>query len=410
LDVKNYHGEFAKYCQGLGKLEHELRSVESSFYGDYRSAIEFASKDYKSPSSVIVANGNGMELTREMEQILGDESKSIDERKNAKEILELLNRGKNLEALFKNLELKNAEPFIVATAKNFHFLLLNEAHYSTQNRIFTESLLRPLWDVGYRYLALETLSPNDSLLQERGYPTIETGYYTRDPAFSNMIRKALDLGYKVIPYETERKVDGTPRDSDQARNIFTRSYLTDRIGKVIVHAGYSHISEDGSEMYRPMGQQLKELYGHDILTIDQQTMTELNGSLKENLYYTFAEETYHFKEPVVFLFNEEVFVDPINRGGVDIQIFHPRTVFHNNRPNWLLRDNFKSYAIPNEIRKYSGHLLQAFTKGEPLNAMPIDQVIISDGNSFILPGGEYIVRIIDCMGTLRYECEMSVPK
>ena len=68
-------------------------------------------------------------------------------------------------------------------------------------RAFSNRLLAPLREIGFTHLAVETVAEDPTKLSARGYPTLDTGTYTRDPTFGDLIRRALDLGYIVVRYE-----------------------------------------------------------------------------------------------------------------------------------------------------------------------------------------------------------------
>lgn len=76
-----------------------------------------------------------------------------------------------------------------------------------RDRLLTLELLEPLRDRGFTHLALEALWWGDPI-NERGYPTDETGYYVNDVVFAELVRTALALGYELIPYEIEPEQRG----------------------------------------------------------------------------------------------------------------------------------------------------------------------------------------------------------
>src|SRR5690606_5251139 len=73
----------------------------------------------------------------------------------------------------------NARHYIIQQSKDARITIINEAHHIASHRTFTRSLLQGLYDNGYRYLGLEALF--DSVINDRNYPTIESGYYTSEP-------------------------------------------------------------------------------------------------------------------------------------------------------------------------------------------------------------------------------------
>jgi hypothetical protein len=304
---------------------------------------------------------------------------------------------------------RNARNFILEKAKGYHFLLLNEAHYSSQNRAFTRSLLAPLWKQGYRYLALETLGYTDTSLVRRGYPLLNTGYYTQDPTFGNLVREALALGYELVTYETTQQHDGTLRDYDQALHIYQQTWQQDTVGKVLVHAGYGHIVEQKSPGYNPMGSQLKEMAKQDLLTVDQQLMTEMTDEQAMQPYYRHVIKHFQPAEPVVFVdAKEQVLVDPLMSSLVDVQVYHPVTAYVKGRPGWLFTQGIVPVALPQAFAAYTGFLLQATPAGELPATVPVDQLVIGKGDALALSPGTYELRLIDCEGTLRATSQLRL--
>jgi len=116
-------------------------------------------------------------------------------------------------------ELSDPVPYLKDRTKDKSLVIISEAHHKPQHRIFTRKILKILYENGFRYLGLETLSRNrldtssfllDTLLNERGYPlnSLLTGYYTREPQMGNLVREALALGFEIFGYErTSRGID-----------------------------------------------------------------------------------------------------------------------------------------------------------------------------------------------------------
>ncbi|AUD06073.1 hypothetical protein [Spirosoma pollinicola] len=77
-----------------------------------------------------------------------------------------------------------AQEYIIQRAQSEQLVIINEAHHNPPHRVFTASLLKGLYQAGFRYLAAETLYASDSTLNQRGYPLIGSGYYTREPTRS----------------------------------------------------------------------------------------------------------------------------------------------------------------------------------------------------------------------------------
>jgi len=410
--IENFDPSFINYCNLNLNTNFESNAVECSFYGDYQNSIDQATKR-KSISidpleSISFDSQSNEEVINSLEYLLQDKEADEDDKITAKTMLNLLNtpNAKDLMTKAKSLQAKN---FIAEKSNDYHFTLINEAHWNSQHRSFTKSLLKPLWDYGYRYLALETLSHIDTLIHERGYPVTSTGYYTKDSNFGNLVREALRIGYKLIPYETQNNVDGTLRDRDQAMNIVTETLKKDTIGKVLIHAGYGHITEMGDSNYEPMGYQLKKLISQDILTIDQESMTGYTDVSKQHHFYKEVVKKFGFKEPTVLLNTEnKVIIEPLYKTMIDIQVYHPKTKFIKSRPHWKFESKIKSIPLSVELKKYKNHLIQAVKRGESIDAIPVDQFVISNDKILLLYSGKYDIRIINCSGELVVSTELVV--
>ncbi len=130
----------------------------------------------------------------------------------------------------------SAVEYIVDQSKSNRLVIINEAHHNPLHRVFTRSLLQKMFDAGYRLLGLEALyngekggtilstggrllDCRDTLLNQRKYPVRETGTYTAEPEFGNLIRAALNIGYTVFSYEYPSVGSARSREIGQARNI-----------------------------------------------------------------------------------------------------------------------------------------------------------------------------------------------
>lgn len=219
--------------------------------------------------------------------------------RNNKEYDELLNeyesRVATNDTIFNNIN-KNivsdslAINKIVESAKNHQVVMVNENHFYPSHRILASDLLAKLRAIGYTYLALETLAETqDSLLNLEGaYPTLETGYYTREQNYGNLLRQAKRLGYKFVAYENIDKTKD--REIGEAENLFNKTIAIDPNAKVFVIAGISHILEEPtSDGKKWMAAVFKEKYNINPLTISQTQLSIYRKSLPSK--YNLIEES-----------------------------------------------------------------------------------------------------------------------
>lgn len=309
-----------------------------------------------------------------------------------------------------------ARDIILALAANQKAVFINEAHHVPQHRALTITLLRDLWQQGFRYFATETLSVEDKELNQRRFPIIgKTGYYSNEPVYADLIRTALQLGYKLIPYEYEGEYGDLPgekltrqqrRDKGQARNLYERIYQLDPQAKVVVHAGYAHVHEKVLSWWSPMALYFREFTGIDPLTIDQTEMTEHSAPKFENAVYQFATEHWKFMQPTIFRAADgKHFVGGNLSGMVDLQVFSPRSEYRDGRPTWLqLNGARKAHRISvKELNQGFPYLVQAVLANEGADAVPVDQIEVPapiPTATLYLPKGNFIIKIKDRSGTV----------
>ena len=191
-------------------------------YSFQLDGFEWDANPYKFTSYIIdsVLQAKGAQMTAWDFSYIGDlrnMHKMWDSQAKARK--KLTQVQKDSFALF---EESNAIEYILEKAKEHQIVIINEGHHMPQHRVFTTQLLEGLKEQGFNHLGLETYFANpkaDSLLQENGYPTLKSGYYTKEPQFGNLVREAHKQGYKVFGYESQGHKNGKEREINQARNI-----------------------------------------------------------------------------------------------------------------------------------------------------------------------------------------------
>ncbi|ESU21285.1 hypothetical protein FCR2A7T_05820 [Flavobacterium cauense R2A-7] len=173
--------------------------------------------------------------------------------------------------------LENVKREILEKANKEKLVMFNENHFYPNHRVLLTKLLPELKKSGFRYLALETLDEKkDSILNHGGKLDMETGFYTREQYFAELIRTAQSLGFQFVAYENQDK--SKDREMGQAENLYNNTFAKDSSAKVIVLAGISHITEQPDINGKKwMAQLFKETYNIDPLTFSQ---THLNSNRK----------------------------------------------------------------------------------------------------------------------------------
>lgn len=303
---------------------------------------------------------------------------------------------------FEQFSSKNAFEAIIDRAENEKIIIINEAHHKPLHRVFVRLLLKGLYSKGYRVLCLEALNncqvktwaECDSTLNARGYPVSSplSGYYIVEPQMGNLIREAIRLGFTVRSYEQT----GEDRELNQAKNIkkIIEEYPYD---KVLVLCGWYHLLEEENQNQTWMASHLRGITGINPFTIYQDILIERVATPESPFM-----EMMNYDEPTIF-------VDPQNslyNGFPDNKLFdalvyHPRTKYLYNRPDWLLWDKNNKVYFFDDLGENYPYLIKAYKKEEGLEAVPIDIIEKSykgDTKALILPPGKYILQVRDLKG------------
>lgn len=275
--------------------------------------------------------------------------------------------------LFAKSKRLNAKEYIVDRAKKEQLIIINEAHTNAKHRTFTRSLLKELYQNGYRYLGLEALQ--DTLINNRKFPVLDSGFYIKEPEFGNLLFEALKIGYTVFGYEASKGKNGKEREIEQAKNIkqFIDSHPN---GKVLIHCGHDHVFENEYKSWeKAMAGRLKEYTGIDPFTINQVPFTEKSTPDRSHSFVNRLTETY----PVVLQSETGVIFNGLTvPKQTDIVILHPPTNYAKGRPDWLSQGR-KSYAVPTQKIKNTPLLVTAYrTKEFDQNGIPADLIEITE--------------------------------
>lgn len=216
------------------------------------------------------------------------------------------------------------------------------------------------------------------------------------------MRKARQLGYKLISYEDTLASDHTnsQRDSVQAQNIYN-VIKKDRSAKILVHAGYAHISEKKIGDYSPMAFWFKKFSGIDPFTIDQTGMTEGSEFEYGRLFYQHFNTRFNINASSVLYQNKRPF-NPLEEKGYDIIVMHPATSYIYNRPTWLSLNEERRPTLIQPTEK-TLFLVQAYYENEYntdlINILvPADQTYITNREGYYclyLRKGKYKIVLRD---------------
>ncbi len=165
-------------------------------------------------------------------------------------------------------------------------VVINEAHHDPHTRELTLALLPRLKAAGFTHFAMEALGDQDIELAARGYPLENSGSeYLHEPMLGEIARKALQLGFIVVPYETDSATT-EGRESGQAKNLYQRVFAKHPDARLFVHAGYAHIDKAKGRLGQavPMAAELARLTGLEPLSIEQTQFREANPRVPHAAY------------------------------------------------------------------------------------------------------------------------------
>lgn len=300
------------------------------------------------------------------------------------------------------------QPAVEALAKltrDRKAVFFNEAHNIVQTRSLTVRMLKALREQGFNWFAAETLYETDKDLTKRGYPTAESGFYLQEPVYAEMVRTALDLGYKVVAYEAVANPRGDAREREQARHLYDRVFGVDPDARLVVNAGYAHIQETGKYLEgKSMANYFRERSKIDPLTIEQTMMIEHDTPDHDHPIYRSVVAATRPHDPVVYVKDDG---EPwsLKPGLYDVSVFLPPDVTVHGRPDWLdLGGLRKPFKIDQKVcEDHFPCLVEARYADEGKDAIPADRVMLFHRESYeaarfkqlFLRPGRYVVDAID---------------
>jgi hypothetical protein len=296
----------------------------------------------------------------------------------------------------RNVQHLDAKKYILDRTAKSRVVMINESQCKPQHRVFTISLLQDLYNQGFRYFAVEALNNNAAVKPE--VIDISSGRYIHEPISAEMLRIAMKIGFKLVPYQDSVYSHSSfQRELVQAANIY-KVLQEDSSAKIVVQASHGHILEDTIGKYIPMALAFRRLSDVDPLTINQTDMTEQSDFEYGRIFYDHYIGRYPISKPSVAIKNNQP-VDLLATSGYDIVVVHPQTQYKNGRPDWYSMNGLrKEYAAkPTDKNLY---LVQAYYQSEGVNKdvgllIPADQTYNAAENGYyylyLLPGKYKIV-------------------
>ena len=312
-------------------------------------------------------------------------------------------------------EAQPAAAAIADLARGRRLVMVNEAHHDAHTRQLTLELLPRLRALGFTHFAAETLDPRETQLAARGYPVRASGYYSDEPLYGEILRRALQLGYTVVAYESASADDRDRREAGQADNLYRRVFAGQPQARLFVHAGYAHVHKARGYLgdTDPLALQLGMRLGEPTLSIDQTVLRATRDGAEYGAYALLL-DAYAPRAPVVLRARRDGATWSLQPRVYDVSVILPRGALRQSRPDWLDLDGTRRATVPPPVLCDAVRpcLVEARHAGEADDAVPADRWLWQaepDPAPLYLAPGRYRLRASDAHGTLRAERELVVP-
>lgn len=305
-----------------------------------------------------------------------------------------------------------ALPVLATMVAGRNVVMFDESHGHSNQRAANFMFVRELRKLGFTHLALETLAytrtthhpcassvMTDDQLHSRGYATKQTGYYTDDPVFAELVRMALAEGYTLVAYDHGFADPRSPeREQEQARNIAC-VFEESPDARIVVVGGGSHISKAPDELRPPgmMGMRLAAMLETEPLAISN-AVAQLEGFSPGRANQGYVTPAHDGE-----LAGQPYFADKrsgaITRRGYDRTAFIPVPEDRSADAGWLSLGGWRMPAPQVPLTCESAPcMLEARRVGEDPEAVPGDRCVIEvAGQScqlFLAPG-DYEAVLLD---------------
>jgi hypothetical protein len=272
---------------------------------------------------------------------------------------------------------------LLAEAETAQIVIFNEAHMMPLHRAGTLGIVEALVEAGFTHYAYESFGEKITNRTEP-YIRADDSFYSNDPIHARLLRQLKAKGIKLIPYEDNREES---REVAQALNLKERVFDQTLSAKLIVIGGWDHVIEHRyNEAGGMMAHEVKELTGHDPLTISQTdcyATTYQPVLAKTRLNKNGAEEAFNL---------------------TDFMIGHPQLTFTKNRPDWRRAIGDVDTPVPAAfLEKDVPVIIEARRPGEPDLAVPDERLLLLPGETdipLLLPPGTYRVEAFTQKGKI----------
>ncbi|MEM9365962.1 MAG: hypothetical protein AAGD07_08185 [Planctomycetota bacterium] len=300
-----------------------------------------------------------------------------------------------------NLDVVAWRGALKAIANEHRVVMIMEDHFVSKHREMIGATLPMLRDAGFTHYAAEAIGESAQSLHARGFPAIQTGYYVSDPQFGNVIRTALKLRFEILGYDF-RPFTHEGRE-EYAASVLAGVLKDNAASKLIVHAGHAHVLKHKTDIgQRWLASILWEKTGIEPFTIWQ--WSSMHDGHEHRVVAEALASLGEFDEPVLLMPPPTTESGLRNVPRVDAILVHP--------PDQSTAPEKRTLLFPDSMVPVSGRwqtrrwpvVVAAYKRGEPTSAIPLDQVMLRDGEQdFVLwlpKSTGYDIVVFDQYGVL----------
>lgn len=168
---------------------------------------------------------------------------------------------------------------LLVACKQQQVVFFNENHFLPKHRYLVYLLLDSLRSYGFTKLAIEDYRP---ISKNSFLPSLQDGYYVKEPTMGEIIRKAHDIGMEILSYDA---IDRSDREMTSAKKLVEEAFKKDKKTKLLVLCGISHLSEDTTAPKKWMAYYFKKYSGINPYTIDQTSFENYSEWVTPNSIY-----------------------------------------------------------------------------------------------------------------------------
>jgi hypothetical protein len=270
-----------------------------------------------------------------------------------------------------------AADVILELTKDRKAVFFNEAHSAPITRTLTIELLTKLREQGFTHFAAETLYRTDKDMQQRGYPTPDSGFYINEPLYGEMVRTALKLGFKIVAYDVENAGAGDARELAGSQNLY-HIFKQDPQARLVVNAGFAHIQKSGKYLGgSSMAEFFQKMSGIDPLCVEQTMLIPHALANRNHPYYTAVTQARSLTRPTAFVDGDKAWT--LKPKQYDVSVFFPPSGSSQQRPDWGVLEGLRTpYAVSSDLcRGQLPCLIEARYVNEKDDAVPADRALLT---------------------------------